>query len=192
MASGRCKVDGCEGAVKARGWCQRHYWYAWRHGTPEKPTPEELFWSHVDRSAGPGGCWPWTGYRTDRGYGVWRQGNQIVKAHRVAYELTVGPIPDGFEPDHTCHSSTACSLGDACPHRACCNPGDMELVTHRENCRRSRALRRDVDGDEVERLWIAGHGKRAIGILLGCSWGPVVRIARERNLPPHPAGGRRP
>jgi hypothetical protein len=156
----------------------------------EKPTPEQLFWSHVDRR-GPDECWPWTGYKTDRGYGEWRQGAKIVKAHRVAYELLVGPIPEGLEPDHTCHNISGCDKGNDCPHRACCNPADVELVTHQENCRRGRLSRHDVDADEVERLWLAGHGKRAIGVILGCSWGPVVRIARERHLPPHAPGRRR-
>ena len=42
-------------------------------------------------------------------------------AHRVAYELTNGPIPDGLELDHLCRV------------RHCVNPSHIEAVTHREN-----------------------------------------------------------
>lgn len=46
-------------------------------------------------------------------------------AHRVAYEIHVGPIPDGLEIDHLCRV------------RCCVNPDHLEPVTHRENMRRS-------------------------------------------------------
>ena len=45
-------------------------------------------------------------------------------AHRMIYELLVGPIPDGLEIDHLCRN------------RGCVNPGHMEPVTHRENLMR--------------------------------------------------------
>ena len=42
-------------------------------------------------------------------------------AHRVAYELTYGRIPEGKEVDHLCRN------------KACVNPSHLEAVSHREN-----------------------------------------------------------
>lgn len=47
---------------------------------------------------GPNGCWLWTGYTAPNGYGEWR-GN---RAHRAAYVIAIGPIPDGLHIDHLC------------------------------------------------------------------------------------------
>jgi hypothetical protein len=55
-------------------------------------------------------------------------------AHRVVYTLLVGPIPEGFTLDHTCHNAdSTCPGGWGCPHRRCCNPAHLEPVTHQEN-----------------------------------------------------------
>ena len=72
------------------------------------------------------GCWVWTAYKNDDGYGVVWDGNvgKTRKAHQVLYELAKGPIPDGLEIDHLCSN------------RACINPDHLEAVAHLENVRR--------------------------------------------------------
>jgi len=75
------------------------------------------------------GCWEWTGQITRHGYG-WLVG---IGAHRLAYEVFVGPIQSGLVIDHTCHDPDTCVCGDTCPHRRCVNPAHMETVTQREN-----------------------------------------------------------
>lgn len=85
-------------------------------------TPAD-FWGRVDRAAGDG-CWLWTGALTESGYGRLRYGGRMVRAHRLAYELTVGPIPEGLELDHLCRT------------RACVRADHLEPVTHQENVRR--------------------------------------------------------
>ena len=84
----------------------------------------EQFWSHVDRS---GDCWVWTAAKDKGGYGLVNQWPSRM-AHRISYELTVGPIPAGLELDHLCRT------------RACVRPDHLEPVTHAENRRRSRWL----------------------------------------------------
>ena len=90
------------------------------------------FWSRVDQSAGPGACWPWTGSRNvrRRGYGQVRFGNNVPEgAHRVAYKLAVGPIPEGMTIDHV--------RARGCVTTACCNPAHLEAVTLAENIART-------------------------------------------------------
>jgi hypothetical protein len=67
------------------------------------------------------GCWLWTGYRDNGGYGrFWlRKGN--VKVHRFSYELHNGQIPEGKEVMHVCD------------RRDCCNPAHLRAGSHEEN-----------------------------------------------------------
>lgn len=102
---------------------------------------ESAFWSRV-----PVGdvdvCWPFNGTTTPTGYAVFSQRvdgkTWTWLAHRLSYELLVGPIPSGLQLDHTCHDSAICRAGDACPHRRCVNPNHLEAVTHDENMRRTK------------------------------------------------------
>lgn len=68
------------------------------------------------------GCWLWIGARTRDGYGRLFPG----RAHRLAYEHWVGPIPIELEIDHRCHN------------RACVNPDHLDLTSHTVNNRRSQ------------------------------------------------------
>jgi hypothetical protein len=91
---------------------------------------------------GPGDCWSWTGCLDPKGYGRFHTRGTGRLAHRVAYELFVGPIPSGLTLDHTCHSSavSVCSGGASCVHRSCVNPEHLEAITQRENILRGRIV----------------------------------------------------
>lgn len=70
------------------------------------------------------GCWPWEAALTGPGYGAFRINGQTCYAHRIAYELFIGPIPEGLSLDHLCRNP------------ACVNPAHLEPVTHKENLAR--------------------------------------------------------
>ena len=83
------------------------------------------FWAKVRLTDG---CWWWTG-ATDKGYGkFWAgtpaEGRRLWSAHRLAYAMRRGPIPQGLEIDHLCRNP------------GCVNPDHLEAVTHRENIQR--------------------------------------------------------
>ena len=83
------------------------------------------------------GCWTWTG-RLDRyGYGTLSYRSQTCRAHRLAYQFVVGPIPAGLTLDHLCHTlDRSCAGGPKCPHRACVNPAHLDPCTQWENVQR--------------------------------------------------------
>ena len=86
------------------------------------------FWSKADRTD-PSGCWLWTAAVDEQtGYGRLGIGTRSVAAHRIAFELFVGPIPDGMVIDHLCRV------------RRCVNPDHLEAVSQRENLLRGDTL----------------------------------------------------
>lgn len=120
-SKGTCSIEGCaKTGVIRRGWCTSHYERWLRHGDPlANTTVERRFLAKVDRT-GNGGCWLFTGFVAPNGYGQ----SQRKLAHRLSYELYVGPIPEGTEIDHLCRV------------RHCVNPAHLEAVSHYENNRR--------------------------------------------------------
>jgi hypothetical protein len=122
-----CSAPECNRPVgrSARGLCPRCYKRWYRHGSTSYPTQpvEPRFWPKVDKTET---CWLWNAGTNGVGYGMfWVDKDRgRVLAHRYAYELLVGPIPEGLTLDHLCRQPT------------CVRPDHLEPVTHRENVRR--------------------------------------------------------
>lgn len=86
-----------------------------------QPKYLERFLARIERSEG---CWTWAGAHTTAGYSETWDGQRVLYAHRVAYELWVGPIPTGLSIDHLCRNP------------GCVNPHHLQPVTTRTNVRR--------------------------------------------------------
>jgi hypothetical protein len=115
------------------------------------PTPiAERFWPKVDKR-GADECWMWlAAVNKFSGYGQIFNGKTMSAAHRVAYELGVGPIPARMTIDHTCNV------------RLCVNPAHLRPCTtqantqaakeRRETCRRGHPI--------AENLYVSPRGER--------------------------------
>lgn len=126
MPDPTCSVDGCSGSVQARGWCSKHYGRWRRRGTTELPKPQPLddrLMRHA-RFDFDTGCIEWTACVDPDGYGRIKVDGQTRMAHRVAYEMFVGPIPEGLHLDHLCRN------------RKCINPHHLDPVSSLVNTRR--------------------------------------------------------
>lgn len=122
-----CSIPECDKLVLARGWCGKHYQRWAKYGDPLtraiiRGDDVARFWSKVDKSSG---HWFWLGGKDKDGYGKMKINGRTVRPHRFAYELLVGPIPDGLELDHLCRV------------HACVWPEHLEPVTSQENVLRS-------------------------------------------------------
>lgn len=107
------------------------------------------FWSRVAQSEG---CWLFKGALNKKGYGEFPFRGKVKKAHRVAFELSVGPIPEGLHVLHKCDTP------------ACARPDHLFLGTNRDN----------VDDKVAKgRLLI---GERAVNAKLSCD--DVIEIRR--------------
>jgi hypothetical protein len=76
-------------------------------------------------------CWEWQASKNVGGYGQFYYCGGPKVAHKVAYELMVGKVPQGLQLDHLCRV------------RYCCNPRHLEVVTSGENTRRGDNWQRD-------------------------------------------------
>lgn len=150
MSDRICTFEPCTRRVHAWDLCNGHYRQSaeGRQLAPITRTlpPEQRFWLRVDRS---GECWTWTGTLDASGYGRMKIGDVTHSAHRLAYELVFGSIPDGHHIDHICH------------HVSCVNPEHLRAVSRTQNMQnRSGAMRSSYTGIRGVR-WRASHGKWA-------------------------------
>ena len=136
-------------------------WYnrSMNKGPKAKPLIER-FESHVNKTDT---CWLWQGHITPKGYGylpmkhndgVWRP----TLAHRIAYQIYKGDIPEGMTIDHLCRT------------RNCVNPAHLEAVTQSVNLHRGDTLQAQNSAKthcpkghpyDEQNTWISRFGKRS-------------------------------
>jgi hypothetical protein len=141
----------------------------------------ESFLRKIDRA---GDCWEWTGSKNLNGYGnvnVWVDSRKTTaRAHRIAYALANGEIPEGLEVDHVCHN------------RGCVNSDHLRLVTRKQNSENPSDLLmasntsgyRGVTWCRQSRKWTARvtHNKRSVFVGSFDSAGEAGAAAAAKRL----------
>lgn len=92
------------------------------------------------------GCWLWTHSETSTEYGQFSVNNKPKAAHRVSYELYIGPIPKGLWVLHKCDTPL------------CVNPSHLFLGTHQDNDRDREVKGRGRNGGNLHITIGEKHG----------------------------------
>lgn len=152
MSEKLCSFDKCNRPLHAKSLCLPHYKQN-RKGKALSPirstNPVERFWGKVER-LGQDDCWEWTSVKVTGGYGCFTLNGKKNRAHRYAYELAKGPIPEGLIVDHICHNP------------GCVNPSHLRLATLSQNMENRRgpdsgstSKFRGVSWSSERKQWVA-------------------------------------
>lgn len=200
-----CTRKGCDRPAAAKGLCRRHYYQA-RNGSKERGTvgmsTSERVQFYTDKS---GECWVWTGAKNLQGYGKLKTDEGPIKAaHRLAWEIANGPIPEGRLVLHRCDNPS------------CVRPEHLFLGTyvdnHQDMIQKGRSPHIGTDrpprnyarGEkhpyaklsdaQVEEIKAASGTQREIAARFGVTQGTVSSIRSGKNRrcvpPPQPDKGR--
>lgn len=128
---------------------------------------EERFWEKVDKS---GDCWVWTGYIQRKGYGVFTINGKLIRAHRFAWELENGKIPDGMVIMHVCDN------------RRCVRASHLALGTQLENIKDRGEKERQVRGTRNQRAKLTEDDVAEIRRKSTCEHVTIKDIATEYGV----------
>lgn len=117
----------------ARMACSAHVRFAGIKTMPRRYTPEERIQAFWRKTRPDGDCIIWTGSIQGNGYGRVSNGTKVATtAHRFAYEITYGPVPDGMFVLHRCDRPS------------CVNPEHLFVGSHMDNMADMRAKGRSL------------------------------------------------
>lgn len=125
----------------------------------------QRLWPRVDKSGGPEACWLFTGYCGE--YGQLTIDGEQHYAHRLAWELTYGAIP---ERGHVLHS---------CDNPPCCNPSHLFLGTPKVNALDRSAKGRNQRYNALKTNCPKGHEYNQKNTYVAIRKGKDIRHCRE-------------
>ena len=106
-----------------------------KDGVQKQQSMPERFWNKTQQVT-ESGCVIWMGYATKNGYGQVGVGGKVLRAHRVAWELTNGSIPEGSDVLHKCDTPS------------CVNPEHLMLGSQSKNMADMVSKNRDAIGEK--------------------------------------------
>jgi hypothetical protein len=120
-----CEIKGCDGSVRARGLCSKHYYRSWMYGDPfAGRTARGSLLRFIEDVVldPPEGCVIWPFGLAGLGYGYLRVSGRRTTAHRYALIAFSGDPPEpSMVAAHNCHTP------------ACVNPKHLRWATSAEN-----------------------------------------------------------
>jgi hypothetical protein len=141
-------------------------------------TQLERFWEKVEKKEN--GCWEWTAYKMRLGYGMFTFDKIFQLAHRIAWKITNGPIPEGLDVLHRCDNPP------------CCNPDHLFLGTHKDNmqdCVSKGRIYRKLDVEDIlqirKRYAVEKITQRQLGEEYGVCQvhiGDIIRRKKWRHI----------
>lgn len=139
-------------------------------------------WDEVVRVPDLGVCWEWRGGKRGGGYGRVTHKAQTHVVTRVAYELWVGPIPDGHVMMHECDNPPCMNPSHLKPGTVAQNAQDM-VARDRANpprgAKNGKAKLSGADIPEIRRRWAAREGLSAIAADYGVTIGLISMIGKR-------------
>lgn len=156
-----CSIKGCEQEAKAVNLCPAHRGRIYRHGDPNVQlrnrgigkTPELRFWSRVAITADDNRCWEWQAGTTKFGYGEVAVNKVRFLAHRYAWFLTHGVIPNLF-------------ILHSCDNPKCVNPKHLREGTDQDNSDDKVSRDRQPKGEKHWHSKLTAEKVRTIKTLL--------------------------